>query len=87
VGTFHVAAEVITMLANTTTPTTSPAEGWLHRVLHAVRQVAAPVKPACDPGKPLTRRQMLLIAQDQKRAQERERCAELARTARQQKRG
>ena len=73
------------MLANTTTPTPSPAENWLHRVLHAVRHVATPEKPECGPDKPLTRRQMLLMAQDQKRAQERARCAEMARAAKQQK--
>jgi hypothetical protein len=81
----HAAAEVITMFANTTTPTPSPAENWLHRVLQAVRHATTPQKPECDHAQPLTRRQMLLMAQDQKRAEERARCAELARTAKQQK--
>lgn len=77
------------MFANTTTtppsPIPSPAENWLHRVLHAVRHVAAPQKPECDQAQPPTRRQMLLMAQDQKRAEERARCAEQARMAKQQK--
>ena len=73
------------MLANTTTPTPSPAENWLHRVLHAVRHVAAPEKPEEGAAKPLTRRQMLLMAQDQKRAQERAHRAALAHVAKQQK--
>jgi hypothetical protein len=89
VGKLHAAAEVIAMFANTTTtprsPAPSPAENWLHRVLHAVRHVAAPQKPDCEAAQPLTRRQMLLMAQDQKRAEERARCAELARIAKQQK--
>ncbi|WP_281849509.1 hypothetical protein [Dyella sp. GSA-30] len=84
-GKLHAAAEVITMFANTTTPTPSPVENWLHRILHAVRHVTTPQKSECDSARPLTRRQMLLMAQDQKRAQERARCAELARIAKQQK--
>lgn len=73
------------MFANTTTPTPSPVENWLHRVLHAMRHVSAPQKPERGPAQPLTRRQMLLMAQDQKRAEERARCAELARMAKQPK--
>lgn len=75
------------MFANTTTPTPTPshAENWLHRMLHAVRHVTVPQKPECNSAQPLTRRQMLLMAQDQKRAEERARCAELARMAKQQK--
>lgn len=73
------------MFVNTTTPTPSPAENWLHRMLHAMRHGTTPQKPDCDSAQPLTRRQMLLMAQDQKRAEERARCAELARIAKQQK--
>lgn len=73
------------MFAHTTTPTPSPVENWLHRILHAVRHVTTPQKSACDAARPLTRRQILLMAQDQKRAAERARRAELARMAKAQK--
>ncbi|HEX7814641.1 hypothetical protein [Dyella sp.] len=55
----------------TTTPTSINAGNWLQRAMHAVRQMTRPREVA--PAAPLTRRQMLLMAQDRKRAEERAR--------------
>jgi hypothetical protein len=69
------------MLANTTTPTSSPVDRWLQRVLTTVRHIAGG-KPECSAQPhPLTRRQILLMEQDRKRAEAKARCAELARQA------